>query len=70
MSGFFFAVPTGVDMQRLCSCTPQAELVVSVVPISSSELDYKVKHGGFSLMELFEKKQVPVTFDPFRKPVI
>jgi hypothetical protein len=70
MSGFFFAIPTGVDMRRLCSCTPQAELVVSVFPISSSEHEYTVKHGGFALMALFEKNQVQVTFDPFRKPVI
>jgi Suppressor of fused protein (SUFU) len=36
MSAFFFAVPDGVEMSRLCSCTPQAELVVSVMPITSS----------------------------------
>jgi hypothetical protein len=70
MSAFLFALPDGVDMRRLCSCTPQAELVVSVMPISTSERDYAASEGTEKLIELFEKKDVPNLFDPYRRPVL
>jgi hypothetical protein len=70
MSAFFFAVPDGVEMSRLCSCTPQAELVVSVMPITLSERAFAVQHGSKSLVELFQKYGVPNLFDMSRKAVV
>jgi len=32
LRAFFFALPDGVEMSRLCSCTPGAQLLVSVMP--------------------------------------
>ena len=69
MTAFFFAVPDGVEMSRLCRCTPGAQLVVSVIPISASERACAVEHGSERLIELFDKHKVPNLFDPFRKPV-
>ena len=70
MSSFLFALPEGVDMSRLCSCTPRAKLVVSVMPIAESERSYMVDHGPTALIELFERHQVPNMFDPFREAVV
>ena len=70
MTAFFFAVPDGVEMRRLCSCTPAAELVVSVMPITSSERAYAVERGPEPLLDLFVKQRVPNFFDPFRKSVV
>ena len=70
MNGFFFAVPFGVDMKTLCSCTPQADLVVSVMPITPPERAYAVQHGSERLVELFEKKNVPNLFDMSRESAI
>jgi len=70
MIAFFFALPDGVEMRRLCSCTPAAELVVSVMPITSSERAYALEHGSDKLIDLFEKHSVPNLFDPFRKAVL
>jgi hypothetical protein len=58
MSAFFFAVPHGVEMSRLCSCTPRAELVVSVMPITAAERAFAVEHGAERLVGLFEKHGV------------
>lgn len=69
MSAFFFAVPDGVEMSRLCSCTPQAELMVSVMPITASERAFAVQHGSERLVELFQKHDVPNLFDMSRKAV-
>jgi Suppressor of fused protein (SUFU) len=69
MSAFLFAVPDSVDMPRLCSCTPNAQLVVSVMPISLSERTYAVQHGPGRLIDLFAKNDIPNFFDPFRKAV-
>jgi hypothetical protein len=69
MSAFFFAVPDGVSMSRLCSCTPQAELVVSVMPITASERAFAIQHGSERLVELFQKHDVPNLFDISRKSV-
>ena len=63
MNAFFFAVPDGIDMGKLCSCTAAAELVVSVMPITSAEHSFAVKNGSLALLELFEKKKVPNLFD-------
>lgn len=70
MTGFFFAVPDGVEMGRLCRCTPSAELVVSVIPITASEIGYAKDKGSSQLVALFEEAGVPNRFDPFRKGVI
>jgi hypothetical protein len=70
MRAFFFAVPDGVEMSRLCSCTPASQLVVSVMPITSSERAYAVEQGPDRLVELFAKHRVPNFFDPFREAVI
>jgi hypothetical protein len=56
-------------MSRLCSCTPQAALVVSVMPITASERAFVVQHGSERLVELFQKHDVPNLFDMSRKPV-
>jgi len=70
MSAFFFAVPDRIDMPRLCSCTPAAQLVVSVMPITASERNFAVANGPEKLMELFEQHNVPNLFDPFRRSVV
>jgi hypothetical protein len=69
MSAFFFAVPDGVEMSRLCACTPNAELVVSVMPITASERAFAVQHGSERLLELFQRHDVPNHFDLSRKAV-
>jgi Suppressor of fused protein (SUFU) len=69
MSAFFFALPDGVKMSRLCSCTPAAQLVVSVMPITSSERAYAVGNGADRLVDLLDSGGVPNFFDPFRQPV-
>jgi hypothetical protein len=69
MSALFFAVPDGVDMPRLCSCTPRAKLVVSVMPITTSERAFAVQHGSKRLIKLFEKNHVLNLFDMSRNPV-
>ena len=69
MTGFFFAVPDGVDMNRLCRCTAAAQLVVSVIPITPKEIQYAKEKGSDQLIALFEKAGVPNVFDPFRKGV-
>ncbi len=69
MTGFFFAVPDGVDMDRLCRCTPAAQLVVSVIPITPKEIQYAKEKGSEQLISLFEKAAVPNVFDPYRKGV-
>lgn len=69
MSAFFFALPDGVRMSRLCSCTPAAQLVVSVMPITSSERAYAVGNGSDRLVDLLDGAGVPNFFDPFRQAV-
>jgi hypothetical protein len=69
MTGFLFAVPEGVDIARLCSCTPAAELVVSVIPVTASEIRYGKAKGPDQLIAQFEKAGVKPIFDPFRKGV-
>ncbi len=70
MSAFFFAVPDGISMSRLCSCTPAAKLVVSVMPITTKERSFAVANGSEKLIELFEEKNVPNFFDLFRSSVV
>ena len=70
MNAFFFAVPDGVDMKKLCSCTPAAELVVSVMPITSAERAYAVSNGPESLLQVFEEKKVPNFFDVNRPSAV
>jgi hypothetical protein len=69
MTGFLFAVPDGVEMRRLCSCTPSAQFVVSVVPVTANEIRYAKDQGSDRLIARFEKAGVPPVFDPFRKEV-
>jgi hypothetical protein len=69
MSGFFFGLPDGVDMRRLCRCTPAAELVVSVTPVTPGELALARKQGPRALVSAFEREGVPNMFDPFRRGV-
>lgn len=69
VSAFFLAVPEGVEMSRLCACTPHAELVVSVIPITASERALAVERGSERLLELFEEHHVPNLFDMSRKGV-
>jgi hypothetical protein len=70
MSSFFFALPDGINMPRLCSCTPGAQLVLSVMPISGSERKFAVTNGPRQLIDLFERHRVPNLFDPFRRSVV
>lgn len=69
MKGILFAVPDGVEMGRLCSCTPSAQLVVSVIPVTANEIRYAKDKGSDQLIAQFEKAGVPPVFDPFRKGV-
>lgn len=70
MSAFLFALPDGMNMSRLCSCTPAAQLVVSVMPITTAERSFAVANGTEKLVELFEQNRVPNLFDPFRRSVV
>jgi hypothetical protein len=70
MRAFLFTEPAGVEMSRLCSCTPGAQLVLSATPITVSEREYAVKYGPRGLIESFQKHGVPNLFDPFRKSVV
>lgn len=70
MTGFFFGVPGGVNMNRLCKCTQSADLAVSVIPISAAELKFVSSKGPDELVELFDKNGVPNLFDPFRKSLV
>ena len=45
MRAFLFTEPAGVEMRRLCSCTPGAQLVLSVTPITVCERDHAARHG-------------------------
>ena len=69
MTGFFFGVPDGVDMQRLCRCTQAAQLVVSVMPVTPTELQIVEKSGPEALIGAFEREGVKNLFDPFRKGI-
>lgn len=69
MRGFFFAVPEGVNMRRLCSCTLGARLVVSVMPITAGEIQLAKTLGPEKLLERFEAEGVGNLFDPFRASV-
>lgn len=70
MTGFLFGVPDGVDMKRLCSCTPGAKLVISVVPVTANEIRYARDLGSDRLIARFEEAGVEAIFDPFRKGVV
>jgi hypothetical protein len=70
MSAFFFAVPEGVEMSRLCSCTPAAQLVVSVIPITTSERAYAVANGPERFLGLLGEHRVPNLFNPFRHSIM
>jgi len=70
MRAFFFALPDGIEMGRLCACTPAAQLVLSVMPITPSEREFAVDRGPDRLVELFAKRNVPNYFDPFRKSAV
>ena len=70
MRAFLFTEPAGVEIARLCRCTPGAQLMLSVTPITVSERDHAAKHGPRSLIELFIKQGVNNFFDPFRKTVV
>jgi len=65
MSAFLFAVPGDVKMTNLCACTPAADLVVSVLPITSSERAYAVNQGAERLLALFEQERVRISSIPF-----
>lgn len=69
MEGFFFAVPDGLDMGRLCRCTGGAELVVSVMPITRGELTLAKSRGSEALLDRFEEEDVENVFDPFRESI-
>jgi hypothetical protein len=70
MSAFFFALPDGINMSRLCSCTPAAQLVVSVMPITTAERSFANTNGSEKLVALFQQHRVPNLFDPFRRSVV
>ncbi len=70
MSALFFSLPEIIEIDRLCSCTYNAKLIVSVMPIYNSELIYAKKNGAEKLIELFENNETPNIFNPFRKNVI
>ena len=69
MTGFFFGVPDGVEMQRLCRCTSAAQLVVSVIPVTSAELQIVQTSGPEALIQAFEREGVRNLFDPFRRGI-
>lgn len=68
LSAFSSEVPDGVEMFRLCSCS--RPVVVSVMPITSSERAYAVASGPKQFIELLEQRRVPNLFDPFRQAVV
>ena len=70
MRAFLFTELGGVETRRLCACTPGAQLVLCVTPITMSEREYAVKNGPRSLITIFMKQGVPNFFDPFRKAVV
>ena len=70
MRAFLFTEPGGVEIRRLCSCTPGAQLVLCVTPITLSEKKYAVTRGPRGLIEIFMKQGVSNSFDPFRKSVV
>ena len=69
MTGFFFGVPDGVEMRRLCGCTAAAQLVVSVIPVTTTELQLVTTKGPEALMDAFERAGIRNLFDPFRKGI-
>jgi hypothetical protein len=70
MSAFLFTVPTGLDLRRLCACTPAAQLVVGVMPITAAERDFAAEYGSEQLIERFEARGVANAFDLSRAPVV
>jgi len=66
MTGFFIGVPDGIEMSRLCRCTYAAQLIVSILPITPDELKLIETQGADSLLDEFERGNVPNLFDPFR----
>lgn len=70
MNGFFFAIPEGLDMNRLCSCTNGAGLVVSVMPITGNEIELAKAEGPEFLLEQFEANNVENKFNPLRPSVV
>lgn len=69
MTGFFFGVPDGIEMRRLCGCTSAAQLVVSVIPVTMNELQLVKTNGPEALMDAFEREGIKNLFDPFRKGI-
>ena len=63
MTAFFFAVSPPALMQRLCSASINAKLVLQAVPITESELKFAKKEGIESLIDYFEKYHIEPFFD-------
>lgn len=67
MSGFLFSSPEDLDIKRICKANKQCESLVSLIPLSSRELEFARNKGVGELIDEFESKGVPPLFDPFRK---
>lgn len=70
MNSFILAFPLQVDVPRLCSCTPGAQIVTTIMPISKEERELAVSKGSEALFDLFDEHKVSDLFDLDRKPVI
>jgi Suppressor of fused protein (SUFU) len=69
MRGFLFAVPSGLDIKRICKANKKCENLVSLIPLSKKELEFARNKGVGELINEFESKGVPPIFDPFRKSI-
>lgn len=65
-----FSVPDGLEMPRLCGCLPGAQLVLGVVPIHQSELQFSLSEGPEALLSKFESGGVANSFNPSRAAVV
>ena len=70
MAAFFFAVPDGVDVGRLCLALRSPDLVLQVVPISEPERQLALRDGSEALLDRLEKSGVPPHFDLQRQSTV
>ncbi len=69
MTGFLFSVPPCGQMRRLCSCTPHAQVVLHVVPISEGERQL-AEEDPVGLIDRFREHSVEPVFDLERRSCV
>ncbi len=69
MTGFLFSVTPSVAMRSLCCCTPHAQVVLHVVPISDGERQM-AKDNPRGLIDYFEEHGIEPFFDLERTPYV